>query len=129
MEGQQDSVRKINVSDLVVARILAPALLLCAWHQFAFPQAEETDQVANALRQNVVRIEATMSTHVENGFGFVAGEREGQLFIVTAFHVVNDPDAIGVPNPVKAKVEFFDRQGKLYKAEILGTHDSFRDLA
>jgi hypothetical protein len=92
-------------------------------------QAEDSDQMANVLRQNVVRIEATMSTHVENGFGFVAGEREGQLFIATAYHVVNDPDAIGIPNPVKAKVEFFDHQGKLYKAEILGTHDSVRDLA
>ena len=129
MESQQDGVRKSRVIDFAVARILPPALLLCAWHQFAFPQAESTDQMANALRQNVVRIEAAMLTHVENGFGFVVGEREGQLFIVTAFHVVNDPDAIGVPNPVKARVEFFDRQGKLYKAEILGTHDSFRDLA
>jgi hypothetical protein len=129
MESKQNGVRKIRVSGFTFERIVGAALLVCAWQQFAFSQADASDQMANALRQNVVRVEATMSTHVENGFGFVVGERGGQLYIVTAYHVVNDPDAIGVANPVKAKVEFFDNQGKLYKAEILGTHDENRDLA
>lgn len=127
MESQQDGVRKIGVSDFVVARIFSPALLLCAWHQFAFPQAEASDQLAYSLRQNVVRISATMSTHVENGFGFVVGEKSGQLYIATAHHVVasSDPDT----KTLRVDVEFFDHRGKTYKAELLGTHDTDRDLA
>jgi hypothetical protein len=105
------------------------ASVLGVSNPLAAAQVGTGDQMANALRQNVVRIEATMATHTENGFGFVVGERAGQLYIVTAYHVVNDPDAIGVANPVKAKVEFFDHQGKMFKAEILGTHDAARDVA
>lgn len=103
------------------------ALLLCAWGQCAFSQAEASNQMANALRQNVVRIKATMSTHEENGFGFVVGEKSGQLYIATAHHVVasSDPDT----TTLKVEVEFFERRGKMYKAELLGTHDAARDLA
>jgi hypothetical protein len=102
-------------------------LLLCAWRQFAFSQAEASDQIANTLRQNVVRIKTTMSSHEENGFGFVVGEKSGQLYIATAHHVVasSDPDT----TTLKVEVEFFDRRGKMYRAELLGTHDAARDLA
>jgi hypothetical protein len=129
MESKQDGVRQVSVSSVPFRTTARLAWLWCVCGQVAFSQAEASDQMANALRQNVVRIEATMSTHTENGFGFVVGERGGQLYIVTAYHVVNDPDVIGVTSPVKAKVEFFDHQGKLFKAEILGTHDAIRDLA
>jgi len=102
-------------------------LLLCALGQCAFSHAEASDEMANALRQNVVRIKTTMSTHDENGFGFVVGEKSGQLYIATAHHVVasSDPDT----TTLKVEVEFFERRGKMYKAELLGTHDAARDLA
>jgi hypothetical protein len=112
-----------------VGKIAVVVSVLCGWNELATSQGAGGDRLANALRQNVVRIEATMSTHTENGFGFVVGERAGQLYIVTAYHVVNDPDAIGVASTVKVRVEFFDHQGKMFKAEILGTHDAARDVA
>jgi hypothetical protein len=115
------------VSGFTFRRMFGIALLLCASEQFAFSQADASDQMANALRQNVVRIKTTMSARDENGFGFVVGEKSGQLYIVTAHHVVagSDPDTI----TLKVEVEFFDRRGKMYKAELLGTHDAARDLA
>jgi len=80
--------------------------------------------MANDLRRNVVRIEAK-----ENGFGFIVGERSGILYIVTANHVVVDPDKVETQGPAKVRVEFFDRRGVKYDAVLLGTHDTYRDLA
>jgi len=127
MESEQNSVRKIGVIGFAVRKTARVGLLLCVWGQFAFSQAEASDQMANTLRQNVVRIKTTMSTHEENGFGFVVGEKSGRLYIATAHHVVasSDPDT----TTLKVEVEFFERRGKMYKAELLGTHDSARDLA
>jgi hypothetical protein len=127
MESKQNRVRKISVSGFPFRMMVRVASLLCAWGQFALSQAEASDEMANALRQNVVRIKTTMSTHEENGFGFVVGEKSGQLYIATAHHVVasSDPDT----TTLKVEVEFFERRGKMYKAELLGTHDAARDLA
>jgi hypothetical protein len=101
------------------------ALLLVALPVQTFSQVEGGDRVADILRGNVVRIEAR-----ENGFGFIAGERAGHLYIVTAYHVVVDPNEVitGGRTP-KVRVEFYDRMGKMYDADLLGTHDSNYDVA
>jgi hypothetical protein len=80
--------------------------------------------MANDLRRNVVRIEAK-----ENGFGFIVGEKSGLLYVVTAYHVVVDPDKVETVVTSKVKVEFFDRRGVKFDADLLGTHDADRDLA
>jgi hypothetical protein len=83
--------------------------------------------VAESLKSNVVKIQTVWGDHAENGFGFIVGERGGSLYIATANHVVHPEDA-GV-EPVKVQVEFFDRQGAMIDATLLGTHDVTHDLA
>lgn len=83
--------------------------------------------LAESLKSNVVRIEATFADHTENGFGFIVGERGGSLYIATANHVVYSEEvADGDP---KVKVEFYDRQGTMFDANRIGTHDVSHDLA
>jgi hypothetical protein len=84
--------------------------------------------VAESLKSNVVRIEANLGDHTELGFGFIIGERSGNLYIVTANHVVY-PQEAGQVAPTKVKVEFFDHQGEPFEATVLGTHDVPHDLA
>ena len=67
------------------------------------------------LRGNVVRI-SVGGNNPENGFGFVIGEREHTVFIVTADHVVAAAPGEATP-PVNAT--FFDDQGRNYAAEVL----------
>src|SRR5262249_61789882 len=63
------------------------------------------DEMALALRQNVVRIETEWKS---DGFGFIVGERGGFLYIATANHVVRgtSPDQSGT-SPF---VSFFEDQ-------------------
>jgi hypothetical protein len=85
-------------------------------------------EVAESLKGNVVRIKAQLGDHTENGFGFIVGERSGNLYIVTANHVVYPSDP-GEAAPKTVKVEFFDHQGEPFEATVLGTHDTAHDLA
>jgi sulfatase modifying factor 1 len=55
-------------------------LLFCSTLTLVFSQSQRAEQ----LRKNVVAI----SARGEKGFGFITGERNGELFIVTAAHVV-----------------------------------------
>jgi len=101
------------------------AIFLCAGSAVA--QSTGYD-VADDLKSNVVRIEAKFAEHTENGFGFIVGERGGNLYIATANHVVYQDD---VPDaePPEVKVEFYDRQGTMYVADRIRTHDVPHDLA
>jgi S1-C subfamily serine protease len=83
--------------------------------------------VADALRLNVVKIEAAFADHTENGFGFIVGERGQDLFIATAYHVVSPPEG-GDLTPPKVTVQFYDHQGTSVAATVLGTHDVAHDL-
>ena len=96
----------------------------------AIPQSEDGDRVTRSLMTNVVRIESQLrNNRTENGFGFVAGERSGLLYVVTAYHVVSDSEDIGGKGATNVKVEFFDHQGEMVDAKLLGTHDATHDLA
>lgn len=109
----------------LVAPIFTAFLLVAS----AFSQTGAGDQMVNSLRENVVKIQTELPTHTENGFGFIVGERSGRLYVVTAYHVVADRDVVGPEAVGKVKVEFFERRGKMYDAEVLGTQDLRHDLA
>jgi len=102
---------------LVLGGLLAPSL-----------SARPTDEMAMRLRQNVVLIFAGTAAASRTGFGFIVGQRQEMLYLVTAWHVVygdrNDPD-----KSPKIKVAFFSDQGEKHDAEILGKNDHVHDLA
>ena len=129
MENVQSNLRmSTQLNGPRTLRVVASAMFVVFISvAFTFSQTQGSERVVNDLRRNVVRIEAT-----KNGFGFVVGERAGRLYIVTAYHVVHvvaDPAEVGAGSAVKVKVEFYDRRGRMYDAELLGTHDAARDLA
>lgn len=56
----------------------------------AWCQQDVVTQVAERLKPNVVVINATFSDNSqEDGFGFITGEKDGKVYIVTAGHVVH----------------------------------------
>jgi hypothetical protein len=86
-------------------------------------QTDRTELPLN-LRINVVRIES-----YRNGFGFIVGERNGFLYVVTARHVIagnsDNPDS----KPSKTvKITFYSEQENAYDAKVLRA-DSMHDLA
>jgi hypothetical protein len=82
-------------------------------------QSYTGDALANDLRRNVVRIVSRWTNGTQNkaGFGFVVGEREGLLYIITADHVVRDGFFAGSPG-----ITFYFDQGKEYPGDLLDTH-------
>ena len=86
------------------------------------------DELALALRSNVVRIQSEwLDGQVHDGFGFIAGERDGELFIVTANHVVRGAGPDDLASDIA--VEFFGRQGMTHPATLLGTSNAQHDVA
>lgn len=82
---------------------------------------------AQAIRDNVVSIRSNYGL----GFGFIVGEREGVLFIVTVNHVVRGPNDGGPNDKVNVEIEFFTERGNKYSAVLKDTWLSSRkeDLA
>ena len=102
----------------------------------AFAQIEpEGWLVAQSMLSNVVRIEVQKQGHVESGFGLIAGEKAGILYIVTAYHVVSGAQAKNQElTPVKVKLfgpsdGIHARGGTIYDAEVMESHDRKHDLA
>jgi hypothetical protein len=97
-------------------------MLVLAAAVAARAQNPSGEAVALSLQSNVVRIVAHLGAGAiaREGFGFVVGEDSGQLYIVTADHVVraDGPDEIDQ----KPTVTFFQDRGKEYVGELLGTH-------
>jgi hypothetical protein len=90
----------------------------------AQPSAGET--LSLALRSSVVSIVAERSDGTQNGFGFIVGERHGQIYIVTANHVVRSS---GPDVTTKVLIKYFHEQGKAYQATLLETSHQAYDLA
>src|SRR6266404_3077594 len=88
-------------SNLPVKLLLLLALSLARLNvSEALAQAKTGEELANDLRRNVVRVTSrwTNGTSQRSGFGFLVGERNGLLYIVTADHVVRDDNlAVGIP--------------------------------
>ena len=95
---------------------------LVAMTRSAVSLGQSSVSMAERLRQNTVRIHAG-----DDGFGFIAGEGNGFLYIVTARHVLIGGEQPDSPVPTKAVVSFYSDQGTTYNADILGTHEG--DLA
>ncbi len=71
-------------------------------------------RVTEALKPNVVAIQTTFADgSAENGFGFITGEKNGQLYLVTAGHVVHGREA---KTPQKIQVRFYSSL-RQYEAE------------
>jgi hypothetical protein len=86
-------------------------------------------KVVEGFRDNVVSISAKYDDGSQrDGFGFIIGERDGDIFIITAMHVVlvNDvPDA----NAPTINIRYFTRRSEAYSALLLETTNSDLDLA
>ncbi len=78
------------------------------------------DKLALKLRNNVVKITAKRESGESNqGFGFIVGKQHGQLYIVTANHVVRSNRPGGASTSVRVK--FYNDPGHSYKADLLET--------
>lgn len=84
--------------------------------------------MALSIRSNVVQVEVFRSaTKFNGGFGFIIGEQNNEVFIVTADHVVRS----GTPEDVnnRVKVTYYGVGDSTYDARLLVYHDSTLDLA
>jgi hypothetical protein len=82
---------------------------------------------AQAIRDNVVSVRSSYGV----GFGFIVGERDGVLYIVTANHVVRGPNDGGPNDKANVDIGFFTERGSTYSAVLQDTWLSSRkeDLA
>lgn len=86
--------------------------------------------MAKELRGNVVYVKGTVDKKSKYGLGFIVGEKDKELFIVTANHVVRPMDpGPGQPIPESAQVEFLHAQGEYKEARIIPLSDEKLDLA
>lgn len=115
--GAHIACRVAGLVSLVLAGLIQQGL--------ALPQ---TDEMAMRIRENVVMIFAGPTAASRTGFGFIAGERHGMLYVVTAWHVVYGDKSSPDESP-KVKVIFYSDQGAKHDAEILGKNDDRHDLA
>jgi hypothetical protein len=73
------------------------------------------------IRTNVVRIDAQPEVDKRvPGFGFIVGEDAGQLYIVTANHVVREEDS--GKSDSRPAVSFFSDSNKKYSSVLLSTY-------
>lgn len=80
----------------------------------ALAQVTGDDSKAMALRPNVVKITATFGQSMgpKTGFGFIVGQQQNQLVVVTADHVVRGDDA----EDKTPLITFFLNQGSQLRA-------------
>jgi formylglycine-generating enzyme len=88
------------------ARSKAYSLWLLAGLVGLYAQAQDQIiRVTEAFKPNVVAIQSSFADgSIENGFGFITGEKNGQLYLVTAGHVVHGRE---VKTPQKIQVRFY----------------------
>ncbi|WP_316233784.1 PAN domain-containing protein [Bradyrhizobium sp. SZCCHNPS2010] len=83
-------------------------------------QTNTGDALANDLKLNVVRVISrwTDGTQERSGFGFVVGVRDGNVYIVTADHVVRNDNLM----PGTPAIVYYEDQGKEYQGYLLNTY-------
>ena len=92
----------------------------------ALAQPTGGEALALALRANVVSLVVERQDGTHNGFGFIVAERGGQVWMVTANHVVRS----GLPDEAtRIAVRYFQAQGTSYPATLLETSDRTYDIA
>lgn len=89
-------------------------LVLCFLQSLTAQVQDQLIRVTETLKPNVVAIQTTFTDgSSENGFGFITGEKNGQLYLVTAGHVVHGREA---KTPQKIQVRFYSSY-RQYAAE------------
>jgi hypothetical protein len=95
-------------------------------------EVQDGEKLAQSLRGNVIRIVAEGTDGGrpwrQDGFGFIVGEREDRVLVVTANHVARSQ---GGPSsrPKDIRGTFFHDQGRTHPLELLQLHDDQYDLA
>ncbi len=84
--------------------------------------------LALRLRGNVVHLQASFEEQpMQNGFGFVTGEKNDTLYITTAKHVVIDGNSIENNKPKELKVKFY-QLNRTFQGDVL-YYDREKDVA
>ena len=83
-------------------------------------------RTAESLRNNVVRLSVSFpGGSKQEGFGFITGEKNGQLYLATAAHVVHGEEFNQKPSLIQVR---FYTELKVYTAEVV-TFFEQQDLA
>lgn len=125
------TITRLGFSTFIVV-VIVSLLQACATTEAVLGQDSEKAgyNMAKELRGNVVYVTGTVDKKPEYGLGFIVGEKNKELFIVTANHVVRPMDpGPGQPIPESAQVEFLHAQGEYKKAQIIRPRDEKVDLA
>jgi TPR repeat protein len=122
--GHQSNVRKI-VSYVTLA--FAAVSLLCATSTETRAQ-QAGRALANRLIENTVQIRARWEGTTQFGFGFIVGENEGTLYIVTANHVVRGNTGPG-QHDLTPTLTFQSQPGLTYQGKLVETPLNSADLA
>lgn len=104
----------------MIRRCIWPVLCACALAAHGATKTMDGRKLAQELQGNVVRIKA-----LNTGFGFIVAERGGQVYIVTANHVVRDNE--GQSEPIV--INFYQDQKKDIPATLLPKFAGERDVA
>lgn len=92
------------------------------------PISDGNDPVA-AWQSHVVAIDTVWPDgSSSNGFGFVVGTNETEIYLATANHVVRRRGP-GNADPTSISTRLFERQGRRFGAKLLDTYNSDIDLA
>ena len=122
-----------KVSLQLKRQVLLAALVAWAVLGVRIVCAATGDELALALRQNVVKITSEWGDgYAENGFGFIVGARPGEVYIVTANHVVRRVAEAFSENEgpaTRIRIEYFSRRGEIFDAKLLATSSAENDLA
>jgi hypothetical protein len=93
-------------------KIITACLLFFNLH---FLYAQEIGWIkAQAIRDNVVSVKSEYGV----GFGFIVGEKNNVLYIVTANHVVRGMNDGGPGDKANVSLEFFTEQGSTYSGVL-----------
>jgi hypothetical protein len=96
---------------VLIGALLFTAVAVDGLPAGALAQATGGENKALALRPNVVKITATLGEGAvpQTGFGFIVGQQENQLVVVTADHVVRGDDPGAEDNA--PLITFFESPG------------------
>jgi hypothetical protein len=118
-----------NISMLLVCVLGA---IVSNWFSVGvLAQVSGEDSKSMALRPNVVKITATLGQDMapQTGFGFIVGQQQNRLVVVTANHVVRGDDPGSEDKP--PLITFFQDQGSQARGtlETVGLPTGHGDLA
>jgi len=130
MERKNTIARLVFIAFLAV--LFGGLLPACATTKAVLGQDSEKAgyNMATELRGNIVHVTGTVDGTPEYGLGFIVGENDKELFIVTANHVVRPMSpGPGQSIPESAQIEFLHAQGEYKVARIIPISDEEYDLA